>query len=202
MRTKNKTAGQEPSFIEQARRTQIIACAIETIAELGYAQASLAQIGQRAGISKGVISYHFASKEALIQAVLKDVLDRFATFVLARVPDEEPWEALRGFLLANADFLKAHRAQLMSLFEIVHHAHDLDLDGYDRERDVQRIATLLAEGQRRGVFRTCDVMITASSILTLRDSLIAQSAKCADLDIDRYVQELITLIDHAIRRPA
>ena len=50
------------SFIEKARRTQIIECAIETIAEVGYAQASLGQIAKRAQISKGVISYHFANK--------------------------------------------------------------------------------------------------------------------------------------------
>jgi hypothetical protein len=122
--------------------------------------------------------------------------------VLARNPDEEPWEALRGFFLANADFLKAHRVQLISLFEIVHHAHDLDLAGYDRERDIQRIAGLLAEGQRQGVFRPCDVTIAATSILALRDSLIAQSAQQADLDIDRYVQELITLVQYALSRPA
>ena len=42
------------SFIEKARRTQIVECAIETIAEVGYAQASLGQIAKRAQISKGL----------------------------------------------------------------------------------------------------------------------------------------------------
>lgn len=43
---------ERPSFIEAARRTQLIAYAIETIASLGYAQASLAHIAKLAGISK------------------------------------------------------------------------------------------------------------------------------------------------------
>lgn len=42
------------SFIEAARRAQIVESAIETIAEAGYARASMAQIAPRAGISKGV----------------------------------------------------------------------------------------------------------------------------------------------------
>ncbi|MBV9802070.1 MAG: TetR family transcriptional regulator, partial [Solirubrobacterales bacterium] len=58
------------TFIEQARRAQIVGVAIDTIAELGYAQASLARIAERAGISKGVIAYHFAGKEDLIAEVV------------------------------------------------------------------------------------------------------------------------------------
>lgn len=71
MRTKNASGGQKrPSFIEAARRAQIIECAIETIAMLGYAQASLAQIAKRAGISKSVITYHFTGEEELIEQVV------------------------------------------------------------------------------------------------------------------------------------
>ncbi|WP_338106680.1 TetR/AcrR family transcriptional regulator [Psychrobacillus psychrodurans] len=67
MSKKNKSTNQkEMSFIEKARRNQIVECAIETIAEIGYAQASLGQIAKRAKISKGVISYHFANKEELL----------------------------------------------------------------------------------------------------------------------------------------
>jgi len=201
MRTKNKTEGQATtSFIEQARRAQIIACVIDTIAELGYEQASLAQVGQRAKISKGVITYHFASKEVLMQAVVDEVFGQFAAFVTARVPDDQPWDMLRAFLQANADFLKTHRKQLLALFAISRNAHDLTLQGYSPELDIERIAALLTEGQRQGTFRDFDARIMATSILALRDSLIAQSAKQADLDIDHYIHEIISLIDHAIRQ--
>lgn len=201
MRTKNKTEGQATaSFIEQARRAQIIACVIDTIAELGYEQASLAQVGQRAKVSKGVITYHFANKAELMQSVIDEVFRHFAAFVTARVPDDQPWEVLRTFLQANADFLKAHRKQLLALFEISHNAHDLTVQSYNPELDIDQIATLLTEGQQQGAFRDFDVRIMATSILALRDSLIAQSARQADLDVDHYIQEIITLIDHAIRR--
>ena len=67
MRSEKGAGGQKPrSFIEEARRAQIISSAIEVIAELGFARASLAQIARHAGISKGVISYHFAGGEVLI----------------------------------------------------------------------------------------------------------------------------------------
>jgi Bacterial regulatory proteins, tetR family len=47
----------ERTFIEAARRNQIVAAAIDTIAEVGYARASFARIAARAGISPGLISY-------------------------------------------------------------------------------------------------------------------------------------------------
>ena len=50
------------SFIEEARRRQIIDTAIRTIATRGYSRTSLAEIAREAGISKGVISYHFEGK--------------------------------------------------------------------------------------------------------------------------------------------
>lgn len=199
MRTK-KTNSRELSFIEQARRAQIIASAIDIIADLGYARASLGQIGQHAGISKGIITYHFSNKEELMQAVINDVLNRFMNFVVARVIDDQPWESLRMFLLANADFLKTYRKQLLVLLEIANNSHDLALQGYNRESDIERIAHLLVEGQQQGIFRKFDAPIMATSILALRDSLIVQASKHVNLDIDHYIQEVVDLIDHAIRQ--
>jgi AcrR family transcriptional regulator len=48
MRSEGSPIGQEATrtFTETARRAQIVAAAIETIAELGYGQASLARIAE------------------------------------------------------------------------------------------------------------------------------------------------------------
>ncbi len=73
MKTKNSSSSQkELSFIEKARRAQIVEYAIETLAEVGYSQASLGQIAKRAKISKGVISYHFTNKEELLEQVVTE----------------------------------------------------------------------------------------------------------------------------------
>ena len=77
MRTNSNLDVQQTSrsFIEEARRAQIVGFAIDTIAELGYGQASLARIAGRAGISKGVIGYHFAGKDDLMREVVAEVSD-------------------------------------------------------------------------------------------------------------------------------
>ena len=42
MTSKTTTASSEPTFIESARRAQIVRAAIDTIAEVGYGEASFA----------------------------------------------------------------------------------------------------------------------------------------------------------------
>lgn len=206
MRTKNKTAGRtSPSFIEAARRTQIITCAIDAIAELGYAQASLARIGQRAGISKGVITYHFASKDELMGAVVSEILTAFAAFVRPRMEGEQTAAGeLRAFLEANAAFLQSHRTHLSALLEIMRYVRsegdEHKLVQTTAETDVAQLAALLRRGQQQGEFRSFEPTIMAVSILALRNSMIEQSAADPTLDLTAYARELTTLVDLATRR--
>jgi AcrR family transcriptional regulator len=64
------------TFIEGARRAQVVAAAIDAFADLGYAAASLARIAEYAGTSKGVVTYHFEGREDLVRAVYAEVLAR------------------------------------------------------------------------------------------------------------------------------
>ena len=85
MRPEIGTSGQDLSFIERARRAQIVAAAIEVIVEEGIGQASLARIAGRAGISKGVVSYHFAGKDALMTQVVVSVYESGAEFMTPHI---------------------------------------------------------------------------------------------------------------------
>lgn len=62
--------GDERTFTETARRQQIIACAIDVIAEVGYPQTTIRKIADRAGIAMSVVLYHFGTKDGLIEAVI------------------------------------------------------------------------------------------------------------------------------------
>ena len=89
MRTRIASNGQMArSFIDMARRAQIIGAAIETISSVGYGHASLARIADRVGISKGVISYHFAGKDELIREVVAEVYAMANAFIRPRVEAE------------------------------------------------------------------------------------------------------------------
>jgi AcrR family transcriptional regulator len=100
-------------------RTPLVACAIDTIATLGDARASLAQIAKRAGISKGVISYHFAGKEELIQQVVAEVFAAGEAFMRPRIGAESTAAAmLRAYIESNLAFMRTHRDHIVAILEI------------------------------------------------------------------------------------
>ena len=73
MADKNKDR-THPTFIEEARRKQIIASTILTLAKRGFVNTSLADIADQIGVTKGVISYHFDGKDDLINGCPLDAV--------------------------------------------------------------------------------------------------------------------------------
>jgi AcrR family transcriptional regulator len=52
------------------RRRAVMYAAAQVLAEKGYAAATLAEIGERAGVQAGSLYYYFASKDDLVEEVL------------------------------------------------------------------------------------------------------------------------------------
>jgi AcrR family transcriptional regulator len=58
----------------QERRTQILRAALAVFGEAGYERATMQDIVQRAGTSKGALYHYFESKEAVLMALLREFL--------------------------------------------------------------------------------------------------------------------------------
>ena len=205
MRTKNKSDGQNRlSFIEAARRAQLIECAIETIATQGYTQASLAQIASRAGISKGVITYHFTSKEELIEQVVTEIYTAAVQAVTPQIT-AQPTAALmlQAYIRSAVDYIGTHRMQMMALMEIA--LNFRTADGKLRYRGTEEwiltaLEALLRKGQQEGDFRPFDLRVMAVTIRRAIDALPSLLAANPNLDVESYARELVTLFDRATRK--
>jgi len=129
MWSETNPTGQEPgrTFTETARRAQIIAAAIDTIAELGYGQASLARIAESAGTSKGVILYHFGGKDELIRELVAELVARGVGYMEPRI-EAEPTGAgkLRAYIESNLAFMAGNRNHMVAIVEIVLNARAAD----------------------------------------------------------------------------
>src|SRR5690625_855903 len=116
----NQLKEDKQSFITEARREQIIEAAINTLDEIGFVKASLAQIAKRAGISTALISYHFAGKNDLMDHLLITLLDKSTSYILQKVHQEKtPNEKLKAFIHASLEYQVAHPAHHTALIEIV-----------------------------------------------------------------------------------
>ena len=84
----------------EATRSQLIAVATRMFAAQGYEGTSIEAVLREAGVSRGSLYHHFASKEALFQAVLEDIEAKVGEQTVAAAADADgPVAALRiGFL--------------------------------------------------------------------------------------------------------
>ncbi len=203
MRSRSGPAGQ--SFLEAARRAQIVECAIETLATDGYAYASLSRIAERADVSKSVIVYHFGGKDELFQAVITQILGTAFEEVGPRV-QAEPTAAgkLRAYLQARVGFLATHREHMLALFEIwMNHRTEkghLWLSEADAQPTVDAIERILRDGQRAGEFGRFSTAVMAMAIRQAVDGVLIQLRMQPDLDLKLYTRELTALFDRATRR--
>ena len=69
-------------------RARLVAAAATVFARLGFAGASLEDVADEAGLTKGAVYSNFESKDDLIKAVLHDRLDEPARAIPALVSDE------------------------------------------------------------------------------------------------------------------
>jgi len=206
MRTKNVSGEQKrPSFIETARRAQLIECAIETIATLGYAQASLAQIAKRAGISKSVITYHFTNKEELIEQVVTEIYTAGARFMGPQIAAQPTATLmLQTYIQTNVEYIRTHLLQMMAIMEIAINFRTEDGKlryGIATEEPVlAALEALLRKGQHEGDFRAFDLRVMAMTIRRSIDALPPLFVANPNLDADMYARELVTLFDRATRK--
>lgn len=90
---------------KEVRRKQLIDATIETIADLGVSGATMAKITQKAGLSMGIVSLHFESKDNLLKSTLiclaEELRDHWSA--VQRDPALGPAQKLWGVIGASFD---------------------------------------------------------------------------------------------------
>jgi AcrR family transcriptional regulator len=73
-----------------ARRTAIVAAALDEFSERGFAATRLDDVALRAGVAKGTIYLHFRDKEALFQEIVRTMLGPIVSALEAIRHDDRP----------------------------------------------------------------------------------------------------------------
>jgi AcrR family transcriptional regulator len=199
---------RESTFTGSARRVQIVEAAIKTIAEVGYGRASLARIAERIGVSKGVIVYHFDSKEDLEQAVINDVLARAVAYIAPRVSAESTGTGvLRQAILSNLAFMGENRVAMVAFYEIAVNVRNPQSSPNPAvasilQQGVSAWTQLLSSFQKNGEFRSdFDPEVVARAVRAAIDSVPPKMRVDPDFDVEHFALELADLFDVATRAP-
>ncbi|MGC7100450.1 TetR/AcrR family transcriptional regulator [Amycolatopsis lurida] len=186
----------------ESAEAALVAAAADVVVESGVRSLTLAQIGQRAGYSRGIVTHHFGSKKGLIDALARALQERFVPGLDGFPPGFDRLLALiDGYLGALAEPAHAGRAFLLLWAEA---AADVELAPIFRERDsVFRadIAADIAAGIAAGTIRAgaCPADVAATVVGQLRGIGMQCLLDPDALDLGRLRREVTTQWRRALR---
>ncbi|GIH20018.1 TetR/AcrR family transcriptional regulator [Rugosimonospora africana] len=198
----------------EARRAQIIAATIDLLATEGITGTSFGRIVKAAGLSSTrLISYHFASKEALLQAVAAAVVAEAGARMRPAL-DAQPTAVgkLEAYIRSNLAFLAEYPKHAKAVVEIARAssaprdeaptsdqpeaAGDTPGVGND-DVAVLLLAQLFSMGQAAGEMRDFDPVIMARALRAAIDTTAVMVAMTPTIDIDHHADELVALFTRA-----
>jgi AcrR family transcriptional regulator len=89
---------------KETRRQQLIEATIDSLAKRGYSETTMADVADGAGLSRGIVNFHFESKEKLLVATLQYMADEYSQHWRAALQKAGDDPARQLYTLVAADF--------------------------------------------------------------------------------------------------
>ncbi|RWA67213.1 transcriptional regulator BetI [Mesorhizobium sp.] len=90
---------------KEVRQLQLIEATIDSLAKRGYAETTMADVADGAGLSRGIVNFHFESKEKLLVATLQYMYDEYSAHWRAALQKagDDPARQLQALVWADFD---------------------------------------------------------------------------------------------------
>jgi TetR/AcrR family transcriptional regulator, fatty acid metabolism regulator protein len=192
------------TFTQRKRRDQLVECAIDAIVEMGFERASVGEVARRAGVSKGVVTYHYAAKDDLMYDVVARIFDSVKGFLEGRLAGTAPERFVADYINAWVAYYRVQTRYMLAIREIWLNFRDKDgqlrFGGQAVAGELAIVQQVFELGQANGSLGTFSAHVMAVSIKASLDALLALLADDPELDIDAYGAELVALFERATRR--
>ena len=187
----------------QERRTQILQAARDCFAERGYAVTRVEEIAKAAGLSKGGLYVHFASKEAIFDALHDEEVARageaLAVIRALPLPAREKLGALAAGIVARYVSSEQHRRFLLVLGEVGLSTPSVQAKVLATHgMFVAAITEMVEEGIASGEFRPVDPRYAALLLKVLSDGIEGAIALGYEMDTAAFLQEAVDILLHGL----
>jgi AcrR family transcriptional regulator len=137
----------------------ILRAVAQTVAEHGFAEASVERIARRAGLTKSTLYFHFRDRDDMFSRLIGRHQDRLQELFLARsAPFASPGERLYGFLMVLASYCRSARELPAVLTWFRYHGYQIRVRHPD-EATLAAWFDFLAEAVREGVLASRGIPI-------------------------------------------
>jgi AcrR family transcriptional regulator len=196
------------SFTRTARKAQIVNCAIDVIAEVGFAQASIRKIADRVGIAMSAVLYHFGSKDNLVEAIVEEMY-RSTLAVVVPALDAETTAAgkLSAYIRSTIEYFGSHRVALKALASLGTSYQPGDGRRFDELGLSPAIAEQLAvldptailqAGQHDGEFGDFPVESMATALRGAVTAVVDKILREPGYDARGYGEDLVAIFGRAV----
>ncbi len=191
--------------MEPIRRRQLIDATLEAIHEDGIADATIARISRRAGLSSGIVHHYFTCKEDLLFETLRKLLSDIRRAVGVRLAEADSPQARLDAIIdgnfASEQFTPQAVSAWLAFWAQVPHAPNLErLQRINSRRSLSNIRYAL-----RQILADEDVDATAMALSALIDGLWVRCATGDGLDgasAGKIAREFVANIPEGSRHPA
>ena len=183
---------------KERTRHELLAAAIRVLAARGLAATKIADIAAEADVGVGTFYLHFATKEALLDALVEDTIGRLkATMDAARAAVDDPVERVR---LANAALCR-FAADNRQMFAIVFGPGAAYHDVVRRALAVfaADLENALRDGIARGAFVDLPTAVAAQAMVGMTCQLLAWWTERDDVPLQSLEETMTRLALDGLR---
>lgn len=118
--------------IRESSSRKIMDASLELFGTIGYKSTTIAQIAEKAGVSKGLIYNYFDSKEALLKAMIAD-LSKEGDELVEKTLSDDPKVTLEMQIRMVFKYLRENEKQFRLLFSLI-----MQVDQFDFVHDLAK----------------------------------------------------------------
>ncbi|WP_407110754.1 TetR/AcrR family transcriptional regulator [Streptomyces sp. DSM 116494] len=196
MRTKPSLT---PSLGGLARKAQLLDCAVDVLVELGFAGTSVAEVARRAGVSKGVVTYHFPTKEDLLGEVVASLYREAGEQIGQATGDSDSVIGeLATYIRSNLTFVADHPRHVRAVMEVAANMRPADGPPGGEDPLSAHLRELIERGQATGEVADVDAGVLAMTIRASIDAAAARAACDPTADPRGHAEHLVTIVRRAL----
>jgi len=185
-------------------RKKIIDAASVLYAKKGFADTSLQEISEKAGVTRTVTRYHVKTKSEIMRMIMEDILTCFQESLIKITKDiDDPKEKLTAALSIYLTVVDQQREKALLIYQ---KSSSLNRASKSRimqlEVEVSSIfAQIINEGIEQGVFKSVDVDLMAYNIMMLAHMWALKRWHFKNrLSLDTYFKLQLEIITDALKK--
>jgi AcrR family transcriptional regulator len=189
------------AFPQHDKKARLLAAAIELVSEVGFKEAQISAIAERAGLAQGTLYRNFKSRNSLLVRVVAHVSQHEVDVIAGiAIGEEHPADILRRCAYTfGSRAVRGRRMGYALVAEPVESEIEVERLRY-RQKLMRVFETVIERGIREGVFVNQPAQVSAACIVgSLFEALVGPIARVNDISEVEQLKQVEAIADFCVR---